>query len=329
MAKFILNLQLFGDGGAGAGAAPAGGTGDGGEAAVTSPGTLEDGTVVDNRLAARMEEQAKKRRNRGESPVTVAPQAFAAPQVQPEAAEEQDAQQSLENEWIEAKKGKFKELIGRDIKAAIDDRFKNQKDANEQLSAMQPMLEALMKKAGAESVEELQQMILDDDSLYEEEAEEMGMPVEAYKNYKRLQDEHDALEKQKAQYEQEQFLRAHFANLAQQAEEMKKTFPNFDLRTEMENETFRRLVAPNSGLDVHSAYFAVHHAELEPQAMAYGIHRAQQQISQTLQANRARPVEGAIKGGQPANVAIDPSKMSRAERQKLLERARRGEKITF
>ena len=329
MAKFILNLQLFGDGGAGAGAAPAGGTGDGGEAAVTSPGTLEDGTVVDNRLAARMEEQARKRRNRGESAVAAAPAVQPVQQVQPQAAEEPDAQESLENEWIEAKKGKFKDLIGRDIKAAIDDRFKNQKDANDQLNAMKPMLDALMKKAGAESVEELQQMILDDDSLYEEEAEEMGMPVEAYKNYKRLQDEHDALEKQKAKYEEEQFLRRHFANLAQQAEEMKKTFPNFDLRAEMENETFRRLVAPNSGLDVHSAYFAVHHAELEPQAMAYGIHRAQQQISQTLQANRARPVEGAIKGGQPANVAIDPSKMSRAERQKLLERARRGEKITF
>lgn len=332
MAYMKLNLQLFGDGGAGAGAAPAGGTGEG-EAAVTSPapGTLDDGTVVDNRLAARMEEQARKRRNRGESPVTpaAAPQAMAAQQqqMQPEAAE--DPEQSLENEWIEAKKGKFRELIGRDIKAAIDDRFKNQADANAQLTAMQPMLDALMKKAGVDNVQELQQMILDDDSLYEEEAEEMGMPVEAYKNYKRLQDEHDALERQKARFNEEQRLRAHFANLAQQAEVMKQTFPNFDLRTEMENETFRRLVAPNSGLDVHSAYFAVHHAELEPQAMAYGIQRAQQQISQTLQANRARPVEGAIKGGQPANVAVDPSKMSRPERQKLIERARRGEKITF
>ena len=326
MAKWIMNLQLFGDGGAGAGAAPAGGTGEGGEAAVTTPGTLEDGTVVDNRLAARMEEQARKRSKRGESPaVAAAPQQVQA--AAPQAAE--DAQESLENEWIEAKKGKFRELIGRDIKAAIDDRFKNQADANAQLNAMKPMLDVLMQKAGVDSVDELQEMILDDDSLYEEEAEEMGMPVEAYKNYKRLQDEHDALERQKAQYDEEQRLRAHFANLAQQAEAMKQTFPNFDLRTEMQNETFRRLVAPNSGLDVHSAYFAVHHAELEPQAMAYGIQRARQQISQTLQANQARPVEGAIKGGQPANVAVDPSKMTRAERQKLLERARRGEKITF
>lgn len=326
MAKHIFNLQLFGDGGAGAGAAPAGGTGEG-EAAVTSPGTLEDGTVVDNRLAARMEEQAKKRKARGESAVAAVQAAQPVQQAQPQAAEEPE--KSLDDEWIEAKKGKFKDQFGRDVKAAIDERFKNQKDANDQLAAMKPMLDALMKKAGVDSVDELQKMILDDDSLYEEEAEEMGMPVEAYKNYKRLQDEHDALEQQKAQYEEEQKLRAHFANLAQQAEIMKQTFPNFDLRTEMENETFRRLVAPNSGLDVHSAYFAVHHAELEPQAMAYGIQRAQQQISQTLQANRARPVEGAIKGGQPANVAVDPSKMSRPERQKLIERARRGEKITF
>ena len=76
MAYLKLNLQLFGDGGgagAGAAAAAGGGTGagDGGEAAVMSPGTLNDGTVVDDRLAARMEEQARKRRNRGEAPVQV------------------------------------------------------------------------------------------------------------------------------------------------------------------------------------------------------------------------------------------------------------------
>lgn len=292
-----------------------------------SPGTLEDGTVVDNRLAARMEEQARKRKARGESAVSAIPAAQPEPQEQLQDAEEPE--KSLDDEWIEAKKGKFKDQFGRDVKAAIDERFKNQKDANDQLAAMKPMLDALMKKAGVESVDELQKMILDDDSLYEDEAEEMGMPVEAYKNYKRLQEEHDAMEQQKARFEEEQMLRQHFANLAQQAEEMKKTFPNFDLRAEMENETFRRMVAPNSGLNVEAAYYAIHHKELEPQVMAYGIQKAQQQISQTLQANRARPVEGAIKGGQPANVAIDPSKMTRAERQKLLERARRGEKITF
>jgi len=326
MAHFKVNLHLFGDG-AGAGAAPAAGTGEGGEAAVVQPGQLEDGTVVDNRLAARMEAQAKRRRDRGDATVMQAAQK-AAKNAQ-ENATETEPEKSLDDEWTEAKKGKYREQYARDVKAAIDDRFKNQADANAQLQAMQPMLDALMKKAGAKSVEELQQMILDDDSLYEEDAEAMGMPVEAYKNFKKLQDEHDQRILQEQQEQEQQMIRAHIQNLVMQGEEMKKIYPNFDINKEMENETFRRLVAPNSGLKVSDAYFAVHHSELEPQAMAYGYQRAQQQISNTLQANRARPVEGPLKKGQSADVAIDPRSMSREDRQKLIERVRRGEKIIF
>ena len=325
MAYIKLNLRMFGDG-AGASAAPAGGTGEGGEAAVVQPGQLDDGTVVDNRLAARMEAQAKKRRARGEEPVMQAAQQAA--NIQQE-TEPEPAEKSLDDEWVEAKKGRFKEQYARDVQAAVQDRFKNQADANEVLNKMQPMLNVLMQKAGVDSVDELQELILDDDSLYEDEAEKMGMPVEAYKNFKKLQDEHDQLVAREQEQQEQMMLRQHFQNLAAQAEEMKKIYPDFDLRTEMENETFRRLVAPNSGLKVSDAFFAIHHDQLQPQAMAYGFQRAQQQMSQTLQANRARPVEGAMKTGQPANVALDPKAMTREERQRLIERARRGEKIVI
>ena len=162
-----------------------------------------------------------------------------------------------------------------------------------------------------------------------EEAEAAGMTVEGYKNFRAMEEENERLKAKEAEEEEKLFLRQHFQTLAMQAEEMKKTFPNFDLQAELQNPLFVRLTAPNSGCDVRAAYYAVHHAELEPQAMAYGIQRAQQQMSQTLQANRARPVEGAMKKGQPANVAIDPRSMTREERQKLLERARRGERIEF
>ena len=326
MAYLKLNLHLFGDG-AGASAAPAGDAGGTGEAAEVNPGQLEDGTVVDNRLAARMEEQARKRRERGEEPVKRAAQRAAEkPQetTAPEAAEP-----SLEDQWIEAKKGKYREQYARDVQAAVQDRFKNQADANAQLQKLQPALEVLMKKAGSENIDDFVNAIMDDDSLYEEEAEAAGMTVEGYKTFKQMQDENQRMKAREAQEQQEIILRQHFQSLANQAEDMKKIFPNFDLKTEMANETFRRLVAPNSGLKVSDAYFAVHHSELEPQAMAYGFQRAQQQMSQTLQANRARPVEGAMKTGQPADVAVDPRSMTREERQRLIERTRRGEKIVF
>ena len=325
--KLKMILNLFEGGAAGAGAAPAGdGAGEGtGEAAVT-PGVLEDGTQVDDRLAARMKEQARKRKARGEAEMQIAP-----PQQpeQTQAEEPGQAEPSLEDQWKEAKKGKYKDLFAKDVQNIIQDRFKNQQDVGQQLSALEPALKVLRERAGVESNEELVKQILDDDSLYEDAASEAGMTVEAYKNFTQMQAENERLKQQEAQEQEQIFYRQHIQNLAQQAEELKKTFPNFDLMKEMENEKFRRLTAPNSGLNLSDAYYAIHHDEIEPQAMAYGIQRAQQQISQTIQANRQRPVEGAMRKGQAADVHIDPRTMTREQRQNYIERARRGEKIVF
>ena len=325
MAEIKMKLNLFGDGGAGA---AAGGTGEGGGEAAVTPGVLSDGTQVDDRLAARLEEQARKRKARGEAPVrqqTAQPQ-----QAKPEQAPKAE-EPSLDDQWNEAKKGKYREQYARDVQAAIKDRFKNQEDANAKLEKVMPALQALAKQMGIDEndTDGIVNAILDDDSLYEEEADRMGMTVDGYKTFRQMEQENERLKAQE-QMEQEQiFFREHLQKLAQQGEEMKKTFPNFDLMHEMEDERFRRLTAPNSGLDVRAAYYALHHDEIEPQAMAYGIQRAQQQISQTIQANRQRPVEGASRAGQPAQVTVDPSKMSRAERQRYIERARRGENIVF
>ena len=333
MAKIKLNLQQFGEGGAGA--APAGTGEAGGEAAVITPGTLDDGTRVDNRLAARMEAQAKRRQERGEAPAAVKPQktegatTARTPDTQQTAAQETP---SLEDEWTEARKGKFKELYSRDVQNAIQDRFKNQKDANEQLAKLQPALAALARQRGIDenNLDELAENILADDTLFEEEAEKAGMTVDGYRTFQQLEAENKRLKQAEAQEQENMFYRQHLQKLAQQAEELKKRFPNFDLMTELQrDENFRRLTAPNSGLSVEEAYYALHHKELEPQVMAYGIQRAQQQMAQTIQANRMRPTEGAMKTGQPADVSVDVRSLTKEQRQNLIERARRGEKIVF
>lgn len=330
--KFKMNLHLF-EGDGGAGAAPAAG-GDGGEAAVT-PGVLEDGTQVDDRLAARIKELNQKRKARGEAPMQIphkAKQPAAQPQAgQPQAAQPQAPQQepSLEDQWNEAKNGKYKDLYGRDVKAAIQDRFKNQDDAKAQLDKLGPMLNLLMEREGVKSVDDLVTHIMDDDSLYEEEAERRGMTVEGVKNLRALEEENARLKEKEQQDAERMFIEQHLQKLAMQAEELKKIYPNFDLRTELQNDTFRRLTAPNSGLDVKTAFYAVHHDELEPQAISYGIQKAQQQMSQSMQANSRRPVEGAALRGQPAEHAIDPRNLTRQEREALIERAKRGEVITF
>lgn len=321
-----MNLRLFEGDGGGAGAAPGAAGEGGGEAAVT-PGVLADGTQVDDRLAARLEQQARRRKARGEAPVRTAGMT-----PEPQAEPQQPEEPSLEDQWKEAKKGKYREFYSRDVQAAVQDRFKNQEDANEKLAKVLPAMQAIAKQRGIDEndLDGIVQNILDDDSLYEEEADRMGMTVEAYRNYTLMQQENQRLKAQEQQEQEEMFFQQHLQKLAMQAEELKKKIPSFDLRTEMDNEMFRKLTAPNSGLGVEQAYFAIHHDELAPQMMAYGIQRAQTQISNTLQANRRRPVEGASKATQGAvPVTIDPRKMTREERQRLIERARRGETITF
>ena len=326
MAEF-MNLHLFEGGAGGAGAAPAGdGAGDG-EAAAVTPGVLQDGTEVDDRLAARLEEQARKRKARGEAPAKMPQQATPLQAETP--AEEPAEEPSLDDQWAEAKKGKFKEQYSRDVQAAVRERFKNQEDATAALNSMEPMLAVLRERAGVQTNEELVQHVMDDDSLYEEAADEAGMTVSAYRTFKAMEEQNREMREREQQSIQDQLFHQHFTKLVQQGEEMKKTFPNFDLMTELQDERFKRLTAPDSGLDVKSAYFAIHHDELEPQAMAYGIQRAQQQISQTIQANRKRPMEGAMRTGKPADIHVDPRNMTREERQKYIERARRGETIVF
>lgn len=339
----MMNLQLFAEEGAPAAptAAPeaAADTGTAAEIGtdVTAGDQLADGTQVPNaQVAAALNRQMKRHPELRKVYSQRQPQAPAAQQAAPvqqpaEAGQKPAGEPSLEDRWNELRNGEFKELYGRDVQSAIRDRFKNQDDSTAKLTAMQPMLNALMKKAGVESVEELQNIVLDDDSLYEEDAEAMGMPVEAYKRFKQLQDEHDRLQKQQEQSMEQQRIRDHIAGLVRQGEEFRQTFPGFDINVEMQNPNFRKLTSPEIGLSVADAYFAIHHNELTPQLMGYGMQRARQQMSQTIQAQAARPAEGAMRPGaqRSADVKINPKTMTRAERAEIKRRVRMGEAITF
>lgn len=341
MKYFAMNLQLFAEGEAAAAPAAEGaatGTAAEGTEApeITAGDELATGAKVSPRVADAMNRQMKRhpelRKVYSRQPAPQAQAAAAqAPQVAPQQKAEAQPENDPESRWEALRKGEFKEQYARDVQNAIRERFKNQDDANAKLNAMQPMLDAMMKKVGAESVEELQQLILDDDSLYEEEAEQMGMPVEAYKNYRKLQDEHDALVAQQQQTMEQERIRQHLAGLAQQADEMKQTFPGFDFHSEMQNPTFMRLTSPEVGLSVKDAYYAIHHDELGPQMMAYGMQRAQQQMGQTLQAQAARPAEGAMRnqGQSAADVRLNPATMTRKEREAIKRRVRLGEKVSF
>ena len=335
-----LNLQLFAEGPA----APAGGAeASGAEAAPASgaetaaaevqPGpiaagdTLPDGSrVADARVAAALEKQMKRHpelRNvygKGQ-PVQTEP-----------AAAEQPAEKSPEERWNEIRNGEFKEFYGRDVQNAIQDRFKNQKAAADELNKFEPMLKVLRDRAGVDSNDALMKQILDDDSLYEEEANAKGMTVPAYREFMQMQQRMEEIQQREQESIRENQLREHFGRLQQQAEAMKQLYPDFDLQKELQNPAFLRMTSPEGGISVEDAYYAIHHKELAPQMMAYGMQRAKQQMGQTIQAQRQRPVEGAMRQqGQPAaEVKIDPRNLTKQERKSIRRRVMElGEKVSF
>ena len=345
MNKLVLFPQLFAeDGGA---AAPAGGGAEATPAAGTEAAagpvrvgdTLADGTTVeDARVAAALTRQMNRhpemRKVYGQTGAQPAGKQAGQPaQAQPAAQGQQGnpaGEPTIEQRWEEFKKGEYKELYGRDVQNAIRERFKNQADVQQQLDGMQPMLQALMKKTGAESVEELQKLIMDDDSLYEEEAEEAGMPVERYKEFKRLQEEHDQRAAEDQRRQEMNDLQNHIMDLKRQAEELKQVFPAFNLDQEVLNPEFRKLTGPG-GISVKQAYMALHGEELIPQLLGYGMDRAKQQMGQTIQAQRMRPAEGAMNGQSQvaAEPKIDPAKLSRKEREMYKQLVRKNVFVSF
>lgn len=330
-----LNLQMFAEDGegaaipetAGAETAPAA---EGGTEPVTiaAGDELTDGQVISPQVAAAMNQQMarhpelqkvygqglkRSRKSQPEAPAEGAP----------------EAEKTLEERWAELKKGEFADLYGRDVQNAVQDRFRNQKDVSEKLTALEPMLAVLRDRAGVKSDEELIHHIMDDDSLYEEEADAAGMTVEAYRQFKELEQQNAEMKAREEQSIQDQMFRQHFGKLMQQAEEFRKILPDFDLmKTIREDERFARLTSPEVGLDVQQAFFALHHNEMMPQAMMAGMERAKQQMGQTIQAQRKRPAEGAMKrtGGQPeaADFKINFQQLKPSERKRVYDLIHKG-----
>ena len=323
---FWLNLQLFageGDGGADGAAT--------GESAV-DPGQqklLELGVPKD-----------KIRKNRAYTPKAAAPAPVEAGQGQ---AQEQQAQQAAaattgtEEPNTETKaRMSWEEIMAdpeynKQMQAVVQSRLRNAKGAEETLGKLTPALEVLARQHGQDpaniNYDELAKAISNDDSFYEDKALEMGVDIATARKID--QEERDTARQQREQARtmEEQKFQQHILKLEQQGEAMKKVFPNFDLRTELQNPAFARMTSPNVGISVEDAYYAVHRNELQTAAMQVTAQKTAQMISNSIASGSRRPNENGTSGQAPSVTTFDYRSMSPEQRKSLKARIRSGEKI--
>lgn len=325
----FLWLQLFADGAAGDGGE---GSGDGAAASgVNSPDAAGQETRAD-RLRKLGVPESKLNRRAYKEPVK--------PQSNPEASTGNNgSQQAAAAEKTEAKetgtKPTLAELLksdpdyNREMQELVSKRVNKSKKAESDIEALSPALQLLAQRHKLEIGENgeidfqaLAKAIVDDDSLYEDKAIELGVSTEVAKQLEQAEKLKKQQKKQEELTIKQQKIRDHLDKLHSQAAALKEKFPDFDLNAELQNPVFVRLTSPDSLLSVEDAYFAVHRSDI----LASVTDKTKQQVSNAIIAGQRRPSEGAPKTNASVQ-SFDYSKASKQQREELKRRIRAGEKI--
>lgn len=306
----IINLQLFAEGGAGAaGAAGVGGDGGTGEGGVATGVTAGVPGL-----------QSKGAKNPLADVVYGKQEESQAAAVNPE-----DRNARFE----ELIKGEYKDLYDARVQDTIQRRLKSSKETVDRYNALAPTLEMLGRKYGvdANDIEALNKAIEEDDSYYEDEALEKGLSVEQLKAIRKMERENAQLRAQMEEASVRENADRIYAGWMQQSEELKKVYPGFDLETELQNQKFTDLLRNN--IDIRTAYEVIHKDEIIPAAMQFATQKTAQAMTNKILSQGARPQENGLSSQASVITKSDVSQLSKADRQEIIRRVQRGEKIRF
>ena len=305
----MLSLQLFAEGGAAAG--------DGGTA---------QGTGVEASAAGMQSKGAK-------NPLAsvVYGKQEAAPAAEVQKGPDNAADPAAEFEALI--KGKYKNQYDARMQDTIRSRLKAKDtqitELTQKQTALEPLLEVLSKKHGVEAgdIAALVKAVEADDSYFEEEALRKGMSVKQLKEFRAIEKSNEELRRQVQERRNQENAERQYGLWMQQADEARKVYSGFDLKTEMQNPQFQRLIS--NGIDVRTAYEVIHKDEIIPAAMQFAAKTVETKLAQSIASGAGRPAENGVGSGSPSITKSDVSQLSKADRQEIIRRVQRGEKIRF
>ena len=313
---YRLNLQLFGEG---TGTGGDGGTGDAGAKGVTGAAALPQTKGAQKNPLADVKYGIQEDAHTADVQTKVTD------------ADGTTAQTIDRNaEFEKLIRGEYKDLYDARVQDTIQKRLKSTKETVEKYEALSPMLEMLSKKYGvdASDTEALNKAIEEDDSYYEEEAVEKGMTVQQLKEIRKMERENADLKKQMQEQTTRDKANQLYSTWMNQAEQLKSVYPSFNLENELQNAKFVDLLKV-PGVDVRTAYELIHKDDIIAGAMQFTAKTVEQKIANKIMANGARPTENGMSSQSAAVVKSDVSQLSKADRQEIIRRVARGEKIRF
>ncbi|MBP3703635.1 MAG: hypothetical protein J6I65_07585 [Lachnospiraceae bacterium] len=227
--------------------------------------------------------------------------------------------------------GEYKDMYRENVQSIVKDRLSKHVQQNNELSKklnrQTPIIDELCRKYNCD-VEGLQEAINSDDEFFRNAATDRGMTVEQYKEFSKLEQENAALRAAAEEIERQKQGEQIWQQWLEQAEQMKNWYPDFDLRAEVEAEPeFARLL--QSGIDIKTAYEAIHIDDIMTGVLGRAVSQTAKAVANNIDARNRRPSENGTNSQAVHTKQYDVDKMTKQQRDELIKRAARGEKITL
>lgn len=297
--KLWLNLQLFADGGDG--------SGDGGSASAPTgeakvkdeSGEIEIPAFVPEK-AQKIYQKAMAKHKGSTTDANTNAEGNAQTTNEPTNTTEKLSYADL------IKSDDYKEEHKAYMDKTIGDRLKKYKGIEEDLGKHKAILDTVALKYGVNPndenfLETLTEKIDADDSYYETYAMEHNIDTTEARRIVTMERKATQYDAQKEEMARQEQMRQQIMTLRQNAERTKAQFPDFDLETEMQNDTFRRLCAATNG-DTTAAFKACHHDEIIANTVRVASRQIQSQTAQSVASNKTRPIENGISSQAPSVV---------------------------
>ena len=303
-------LQFFADGAAG--------SGDGGEGAGTGVDAgAADRSLEDLGVPAEKAERFRQRRAKAQPSGTPEP-------VKPQPAEEPQQPGMSWDDFmgIPENQQRLQAMMSERGKKATE--AKNAADAA--MNKINPMLELLSAKYGIDAVDgqydidKVIAAVTDDDSLYAEKAEALGVDVSVAKQLeqanmerKRAEAREQAMRAEQQKQERDFQLRQHFMKMQQEATKLKELYPDFDLQRELQDPNFLKYTSPDVGMSVTDAFYSIHHDAIMQQQAEALAKKVKADYAATKQSG-VRPRENGSAATAAVSATPNIRQMTREER---------------
>ncbi len=166
-------------------------------------------------------------------------------------------------------------------------------------------------------LEDYKSAVENDTKLFEDEALERGMSVEDLIKLKQAEQITIKNRRESENKQRNEVLQKSFSRIMAEAETMKSKYPNLDIEAELNNQAFCKLVNPPElggvNLSVEDAYFALHHNDIMHNALTNAINTATINTANAVQANRSRPSEGGLSQTQAVVTKVNPASLTLAD----------------